>query len=51
MTSNFSKRDRVDHASAKLGELAFGELGVMYKNLVGYGQPEHGIAQKLEAFV
>jgi hypothetical protein len=51
LTSDFSECDRVDHTSAKLGELAFGELGVMHENLVGDGQPKHGITEELEAFV
>jgi hypothetical protein len=51
LTSNLSKGDRVDHASAKLGELTFWELGVMHKNFVCDGQTEHGIAEELKALV
>ena len=41
----------VDDRGAQLGELAFGQLGVLGEHVVGDDDPEHGVAEELEPLV
>ncbi len=41
----------IDHAGAHLGELTFGQLGEVLEHVVGDDEPEHRVAEELQALV
>ena len=45
------QRGHVDHGGTQLGQLALGEVGLAAVELVGDDQPEHRVAQELQALV
>ena len=48
---NLGQRRRVDHRCPQLGQLALGQVVVHAEDVLGDGQPEYGVAKKLEPFV
>ena len=49
--SHVGERDHVHDRGPQLGERAFGEIGVLGVRHIGHDEPEHGIAQELQALV
>jgi hypothetical protein len=46
-----SQRPHVHHGRAQLGEVTLGQIGILAEKRVGYYQPEHGVAEKLQPLI
>ena len=49
--TDFSERGGVHNRSSQLRELTLGKVGVVVVDVIGDGEPEHCIAEKLEALI
>src|SRR6202021_1011566 len=50
-TRNLGQRLRIDHACTHFRQVALRALGVPVEQFVGHGQTQHGVTQKLQAFI